>query len=73
MWGKKQYCLREYFTVIEKLIMKRTNTQLKLKRRLELVRTTVRELTPEQLAQVNGGNTEKMASASCVQCCELTY
>jgi len=26
-----------------------------LKRRLELVRTTVRELTPTQLEQVNGG------------------
>jgi hypothetical protein len=38
--------------------MKRTsmkNKQLKLKRRLELVRTTVRELTPAQLGQVNGG------------------
>ena len=38
--------------------MKRTsmkNKQLKLKRRLELVRTTVRELTPAQLGQINGG------------------
>jgi hypothetical protein len=41
--------------------MKRTsmkNKQLKLKRRLELVRTIVRELTPAQLGQVNGGDQE---------------
>lgn len=36
--------------------MKRTNVKLTLKRRLELVRTTVRELTPAQLARVNGGD-----------------
>jgi hypothetical protein len=29
--------------------------KLDLKRRLELVRTTVRELTPAQLGQANGG------------------
>jgi len=38
--------------------MKRTTTNLKLKRRLELVRTTVRELNPAQLAKVNGGDGE---------------
>lgn len=39
--------------------MKRTNPNnqknIKLKRRLELIRTTVRDLTPEQLTQVKGG------------------
>jgi len=38
--------------------MKRTsmkNKQLELKRRLALVRTTIRELTPVQLGRVNGG------------------
>ncbi len=35
--------------------MKRTNKNLKLKRRLELVRTTVRELSPAQIEQVHGG------------------
>lgn len=42
--------------------MKRTSLKakrnIKLKRRLELVRTTIRELTPAQLEQINGGNTE---------------
>ena len=39
--------------------MKKTGSnQLKLKRRLELVRVTVRELTPTELSQVDGGNTE---------------
>jgi hypothetical protein len=51
--------------------MKRT-TKLKLKRRLELVRTTVRELTPAQLDQVNGGNTEHAPTNSCINCCEYT-
>lgn len=41
--------------------MKRTsakNKQLTLKRRLELVRTTIRELTPVELEKVNGGGEE---------------
>ncbi|HWU87525.1 MAG TPA: class I lanthipeptide [Kofleriaceae bacterium] len=42
--------------------MKRTSNkdkpELLLKRRLQLVRTTIRELTPAQLEQVNGGNGE---------------
>lgn len=38
--------------------MKRTSankSELKLKRRLSFVRTTVRELTPAELEAVNGG------------------
>jgi hypothetical protein len=42
--------------------MKRTGLknkqELKLKRRLELVRNTIRELTPTELERVNGGNEE---------------
>jgi hypothetical protein len=38
--------------------MKRTKLDLRLKRQLKLVRDTVRELTPSQLQQVNGGNFE---------------
>jgi hypothetical protein len=40
--------------------MKRTNKknqkELKLERRLALVRTTIRDLSPNQLGQVNGGS-----------------
>jgi hypothetical protein len=40
--------------------MKPYNTQnrkeLKLERRLALVRTTIRELSPDQLVQANGGS-----------------
>jgi len=40
--------------------MKRTNSkaksELKLERRLVLVRTTLRELRPNQLGQANGGS-----------------
>lgn len=40
--------------------MKRTNTknrkELKLQQRLALVRTTIRDLSPSQLGQVNGGS-----------------
>lgn len=50
--------------------MKRTNTKLQLKRRLELVRTTVRELTPVQLQQVQGGGEEPASSACLTKCCE---
>jgi hypothetical protein len=35
--------------------MKRTKLDLKLKRQLNLVRSTIWTLTPEQLEQVNGG------------------
>lgn len=46
----------------EEDLMKRNSAikklDLKLKRRLELVRTTVRQLTPTELRQVNGGETE---------------
>ena len=45
--------------------MKRTNVKLTLKRRLELVRTTVRELTPAQLARVNGGDGEAYGPTNC--------
>jgi hypothetical protein len=42
------------------MAMKRTGAKNKqekqLKRRLDLVRTTIRELTPAQLQQVNGGD-----------------
>jgi hypothetical protein len=40
--------------------MKRTSVKTKLKQRLALVRTTVRELTPGQLEQVNGGDGGKV-------------
>jgi hypothetical protein len=53
------------------LPMKRTNTKLELKRRLELLRTTVRELTPAQLQQVNGGNATAMCISKC--CEEISY
>ena len=33
----------------------KNNQNIKLKRHLELIRTTVRDLTPAQLAQVKGG------------------
>lgn len=40
--------------------MKQANTkntkELKLQKRLALVRTTIRELNPNQLEQVNGGS-----------------
>jgi hypothetical protein len=40
--------------------MKKTNTKnqngLKLERRLALVRTTIRELNPNQLEEANGGS-----------------
>ena len=51
--------------------MKRTSLKLKLKRHLALVRTTVRELTPEQLKQVNGGGGEGAEYVSYV-CCDWT-
>jgi hypothetical protein len=42
--------------------MKRTNSkaknELKLERRLSLVRTTIRELRPNQLGQANGGSNQ---------------
>jgi hypothetical protein len=48
--------------------MKRTSAknkpELKLKRTLQLVRTTIRELSPSQLEQVNGGN-EEYAPSQC--------
>lgn len=64
--------------------MKRTSVlkkpQLKLRRRLELVRTTIRELSPAQLGRVDGGTglcygTFTCPTKSCVGCgCEpYTY
>jgi hypothetical protein len=51
--------------------MKRTviknKKALKLERRLALVRTTIRELRPNQLEQVNGGDTEFITT------CHLIY
>ncbi len=58
--------------------MKRTNVNLKLKRRLELVRMTIRELTPAQLGQVNGGEEESelvtymCPTKTCWNCCDFT-
>jgi len=51
--------------------MKRTGAKdknkrdLKLKRRLELVRTTIRELTPAQLDHVNGGTDGGYVETGC--------
>lgn len=58
--------------------MKRTSANLKLKQRLELVRATVRELTPRQLAGVNGGGgneADGLISTNCpTKCCDgYTY
>jgi hypothetical protein len=48
--------------------MKRTSTknkkELKLERRLALVRTTIRDLTPNQLEQANGGYEEGPTTCS---------
>ena len=53
--------------------MKRTNVKLKLKQRLELVRTTVRELTPAEIRAVRGGG-EEAATVFCTSCCDTwTY
>jgi hypothetical protein len=53
--------------------MKRTSAKLKLKQRLELVRTTVRELTSAQLGTVHGGSesdTTGIVSIDCyTKCC----
>jgi hypothetical protein len=38
-----------------KRIGTKQNQESNLNRRLELVRTTIRELTPTQLGQINGG------------------
>ncbi|HEX2689761.1 MAG TPA: hypothetical protein VHN14_24250 [Kofleriaceae bacterium] len=49
--------------------MKQTNTNmkqaLKIKRRLELVRTKIRELTPAQLEQVGGGSNLEDGPPTC--------
>jgi hypothetical protein len=50
--------------------MKRTSKNLKLKRRLELVRTTVRELSPASLEQVHGGNASLYNCPT--KCCPYT-
>ena len=53
--------------------MKRTSVKLKLKQRLELVRTTVRELTPAEIGSIRGGGGEA-ATVFCTSCCEtFTY
>ena len=53
---------------------KKTELKLRLQRRLELVRTTIRELTPAQLREANGGYTAVMISYGCTDgCCEYTY
>ncbi len=51
--------------------MKRTSKNLKLKRPLELVRTTVRELSSAQLEQVNGGETATIYDCP-TRCCPYT-
>jgi hypothetical protein len=52
--------------------MKRTKLELKLRPRLALIRDTLRELTPTQLRQVNGGDTTLVTntcpSQSCITC-----
>jgi len=49
--------------------MKRTSKtnqkELKLERRLALVRTTIRELSPNQLEQAYGGDEEVEAPTTC--------
>jgi hypothetical protein len=54
--------------------MKRTNVTLK--HRLVLVRLTIRPLTPSQLEQVNGGDSELITllcpTKTCWNCCEYT-
>ena len=63
--------------------MKRTTvmkkSEIKIQRRLELVRTTIRELTPTQLRRVNGGDEEsgglvtyECPTRTCLGCCEYT-
>ena len=51
--------------------MKRTSVKLKLKQRLELVRATVRELTPAELGAVNGGNDEYVSTNCPTKCCDI--
>ena len=53
--------------------MKRTTTKDNLKRRLRLVRSTVRELVPEQLDQVNGGGTNLCAAVGESHCDNLPF
>jgi len=48
-----------------KRIGKKTKSGLKLKRRLDLVRTTIRDLTPMQLQQVNGGTDTIFVTFNC--------
>ena len=52
--------------------MKRTKVNLKLKRQLELVRTTIRQLTPPELRRVNGGGEEEYSTNTCPTKCRLT-
>lgn len=56
--------------------MKRTSMknkpELKLKRTLQLVRTTIRELTPTQLAHVNGGYEEYAPSCARIPYTNIT-
>jgi hypothetical protein len=49
--------------------MKRLKLELKLKRQLNLVRSTVRKLTPEELEQVRGGE----ATLTCPPTCSTPY
>ena len=56
--------------------MKKTNTSkssLQLKRKLQLVRTTLRELTPEQLLQINGGDRSGIPNAAAEPSCIRPY
>jgi hypothetical protein len=50
--------------------MKRTSKNLKLKRRLELVRTTLRELSPDKLEQVHGAEASMWNCPT--KCCPYT-
>ena len=51
-----------------KRIGKETKSGLKLKRKLALVHTTIRDLTPMQLQQVNGGTDTTFVTFTCPPC-----
>ena len=48
--------------------MKRTKVNSKLKRQLELVRSTLRTLTPTELGRVNGGGEDEATLACATRC-----
>jgi hypothetical protein len=48
---------------------KKNQREQALERRLQLVRTTIRQLTPAQLARVNGGNNGDVAEPDPLPTC----